>query len=254
MKKGFALFPILIVLVALSIFNFALYESLNKARKEVKGIEEIMEIIDYKQYSEIFFDYAYNLATSKALFDFTEIGCQVFQYDGKRYFPLECELKKDRFYDMLKENLERVLGVYKDVFSIYDANFNHYCKVVDKNEKEKRKIIECNFFFNKSSNIPSFNATIFEEKNFVREIKIDEINMMVAVKKELEIIVNELKKKNESLGKIEEEIKKFEEKYRIKIESSRCGVNYCFEVFFGKRFLIDEGVYKEVSLRFYISK
>jgi hypothetical protein len=256
-KKAFALFPILIVIIQLVIFNVALYQLIHKTRKETKGIEGLMYAIDYKYYAENFFDKAYDLAFSKSIFDFTKAfggsggsgGCKVFNWNGENYFSLDCQLKEEEFYRLLQKNLEDILKNYEEIFKIYNATFDFVCGI----EKTKMR---CDFTFNKSSDLTLFHAFITQEKSFVKDIEASEVKNIVETKEEIAREMGQIKQEKNEEAKAKE-IKNLEEEMEakgIKINITEADNRYYIRAAFGKRFLIDEGVYKEPTLNLYVEK
>jgi hypothetical protein len=252
-KKAFALFPILIVIIQLVIFNVALYQLIHKTRKETKGIEGIMYAIDYKYYVENFFDKAYDLGFSKSIFDFTKAfggsSCKVLSWNGENYFSLDCQLKEEEFYRLLQKNLEDILKNYEEIFKIYNATFDFVCGI------EKTKL-RCDFTFNKSSDLTLFRAFITQEKSFVKDIGAWEVKNIVEAKEEIAREMGQIKQEKSEEARAKE-IKNLEEEMKakgIKINITEADNRYYIRAAFGKRFLIDEGVYKELTLNLYVEK
>lgn len=260
-KKGFALFPILIVISALLVFNIALFNLIKKVNEEKVNIEALRETIDYRLHSsDIFFETALWLSYNNAIYDFSkkfdkDAACVIRMIKDENYFSLkDCNIKREIFLELFENNFQKHLGVYKKIMEkMHDTKFTYSCKFKDEieiehgqNTKQNAKI-ECNFSFDKKANFGFFNAIIIENKTFFKEISLEEIENIEEIIKKLKASAEEIKdKEKKENGDFEDKIvvlKNEAQKNQMDLVIEKCDAKEyinCIYLSLKKRFIIDE--------------
>ncbi|MEM4318699.1 MAG: hypothetical protein QW244_01675 [Candidatus Pacearchaeota archaeon] len=236
-KRGFALFPWLIIIVALVIFNIASFILLEKTKEKIKSIENLDEVIDYswfiKNY-ERFLNLSYELAYAQALNDLSHMpsfDCEIIQISGETFFSLEkCKLDQDLFLNNFKQRFNEHINSFSTL-----TNAKSECNF-DNNK------VDCQLTFNKTFELNFLNLTTKKVVKFERAIDLSYINNLEEARKEVLEKIKAIK-----IAETEQSIPK---KYSIKIEliSGRQKITFLTKKFF----LVenDKVLYKEIPLIF----
>jgi len=235
-KKGFVLFPLLIVIIALIVFNLALVGLILKSNEKMQSLNKIYPAIDYKWHieSEKFLEESYTLAYNKALKDFLSKkinnNCNSIAVNNRNYFSLrECKIDKNLFLEMFKENFDSYMNSFANSVKIYFNSSPVYnCTYNTK--------VECKISFENNFDFSIFNVSIKKENYFVKEIDLNYLD-------KIEILRMQILDKLTKGEAIDKKMNGFDI-----IQNKQDGLIY-ITIFTEKRFLIEENLqYKPFEL------
>ncbi|MEM2714067.1 MAG: hypothetical protein QXS07_02655 [Candidatus Pacearchaeota archaeon] len=189
-KKGFALFPILIVIVALIIFNMAFYGLLTKTKQKIKNIEQLDEILDYRWFvesSELFLNNSIKLAYSNSLKEFflqidRSETCRVTEFQGMKCFSLSnCYFDKTIFFENFNANFNKYLESLKRISERRGINLTYACSITD----GEGKTLQCNLVFEKNFTHQFLNLSIKKKIEYKSDLDFSELDKLESARKAL---------------------------------------------------------------------